>query len=142
MGGCVFPAYFISSLIKRPVIVGLEETISGFVNKVEIGGASGGWWLCGAVGILSDGLLLPTSPLLTSAAVHGLLLMLSPKRWGVEEEFCSAEKQGHLQTSYIHSCLRNGLSAPVWVARILWPVYISTSDAKTCAVLEQFHCGH
>ena len=102
---------------------------------MELGRTSGGCWLCGAAGILSDGRLLPTSPILTSAAIHGMLLMLSPKHWRAEEEFGSTEKQGHLQTSYIHGYLRNGPSALVWVARILWPVQISGSDAKTCAVL-------
>lgn len=44
--------------------------------------------------------------------------------------------QGHLQTSYICDYLRERPSAPVWVAEILWPVRISSSDAKkSCAIL-------
>lgn len=95
--------------------------------------------MCGAAGILSDGLLLPTltssSPPLTSAAVHGVLLMLPPNAAGQRMSSALRKSQpiSELPTTTVISG-RKGPPALVWTAGIFWPVQIPGSDAKACAL--------
>lgn len=96
--------------------------------------------MCGAAGILSDGLLLPTltssSPPLTSAAVHGMLLMLPPNAGGQRRSSALPKSQtiSNLPTTTVISG-KKGLPALAWTAGIFWPVQIPGSDAKACSVL-------
>lgn len=96
--------------------------------------------MCGAAGILSDRLLLPTltssSPPLTSAAVHGVLLMLPPNAGGqrMSSALPKSKAISELPTTTV-ILGKKGPPALVWTAGIFWPVQIPGSDAKACAVL-------
>lgn len=96
--------------------------------------------MCGAAGILSHGLLLPTltssSPPLTSAAVHDVLLMLPPNAGGqrMSSALPKSKAISELPTTTV-ILGKKGPPALVWTAGIFWPVQILGSDAKACAGL-------
>lgn len=96
--------------------------------------------MCGAAGILSDRLLLPaltsSSPPLTSAAVHGVLLMLPPNAGGQRMSSALPKSKAISELTTTTVILgKKGPPALVWTAGIFWPVRILGSDAKACAVL-------